>query len=55
MLTMDDIVSRIEMEEKIEIFGERFFRSSSHEYAPENIVGEDDDFLVFCIGLIIAI
>ncbi len=45
MFTMDDIVSGIEMEEEIEVFRERFFRSCSYENHSQNIVREDDGFL----------
>ena len=45
MFTMDDIVSGIEVEEKIEIFGERLSRSRSNKYTSENIISEDDGFL----------
>ena len=44
MLSVHDIVSWLEREEEIKIFGERFFRPCPNEDIPENIIGEDDGF-----------
>lgn len=45
MFTMDDIISWLECEEEIEVFGDGFFATFFHKYLSENIICEYDRFL----------